>query len=78
MENPPSNFTSESTISEAISDIPTERRYSRCIDCKYKLSKFKCYFEASIQKCILMIPPEWEEYFFMDGSIKPIIRICRI
>jgi len=62
---------SKSNLNDTVSICSEE--ISQCTDCPYSNTNFICQYKKDLEKCILMIPLEWEDYFFMDGSVKPII-----
>ena len=44
-----------------------------CENCQYKTSMLLCVFVKELNTCVLRLPRKWEEYFFLDGSVKPLV-----
>lgn len=54
-----------------ISNPSTSLNANYCAVCGVLISTFSCKCSGSPQIMQLPIPTEWEEYFWMDGSVKP-------
>ena len=44
-----------------------------CAECGTSIIYFSCKCTDGPKVLKLPIPPEWEEYFWFDGSVKPVL-----